>query len=154
MPRRVALTTAAAATPATESLLDGTAGGTDVQGEQSYIDKVKEERFARPTSKKTKKEVKKGRKTKKVSQSLKKRAFDPSDIIKGRPGIPVKKSTTLRSLVRSVWWGRKPLLELLRKSVRLMDGQFLNKRTTLLSLMRNVPMAKKPLVDVIVNKML
>ena len=159
MPRRVALTTAAAAaTPATESLPDGTAGETDVQGEQTYIDKVKEveERFTRPTSRKTKpkKEAKKGRKTKNATRSLKKRAFDPSDIIKGKRGIPVKKSTTLRSLVRSVWWGRKPLLELLRKSVRLMDGQFLNKRTTLLSLMRNVPFAKRPLVDVIVNKML
>ena len=148
MPRRVALTTVAAATPATESLLDETAGGTDVQGEQTYIDKVKKERVAKPTSRKTQKKEK-GRK-----KVTKKRAFDPSDIIKGRGGIPVKKSTTLRSLVRGVWWGRKPLLELLRTSVRLMDGQFLNKRTTLLSLMRNIPMAKKPLVDVIVNKML
>ena len=156
MPRRAALTTVAAATPATESLPDGTAGGTDVQGEQPYIDKVKEERFTRPTSRKTKPNnvVKKRPKTKNATRSLKKRAFDPSDIIKGQRGIPVKKSTTLRSLVRSVWWGKKPLLELLRKSVQLMDGQFLNKRTTLLSLMRNVPMAKKPLVDVIVNKML
>ena len=156
MPRRAALTTVAAATPATESLPDGTAGGTDVQGEQPYIDKVKEERFTRPTSRKTKPNnvVKKRPKTKNATRSLKKRAFDPSDIIKGQRGIPVKKSTTLSSLVRSVWWGKKPLLELLRKSVQLMDGQFLNKRTTLLSLMRNVPMAKKPLVDVIVNKML
>ena len=61
---------------------------------------------------------------------------------------------TLRSLVRDVWWGRKPLLELLNKRVRLVNGQFLNKRTTLLSLVRSMPMAKKPLVDVIVNKIL
>ena len=156
MPRRAALTTVAAATPATESLPDGTAGGTDVQGEQPYLDKVKEERFTRPTSRKTKPNnvVKKRPKTKNATRSLKKRAFDTSDIIKGQRGIPVKKSTTLRSLVRSVWWGKKPLLELLRKSVKLMDGQILNKRTTLLSLVRSMPMAKKPLVDVIVNKML
>ena len=140
MPRRAALTTVAAAT----------------QGEKPYLDKVKEERFTRPTSRKTKPNnvVKKRPKTKNATRSLKKRAFDPSDIIKGQRGIPVKKSTTLRSLVRSVWWGKKPLLELLRKSVKLMDGQILNKRTTLLSLVRSMPMAKKPLVDVIVNKML
>ena len=119
------------------------------QGEQP--DRVKKDRFAKPTSRKTQKKEK-GRK--KVAKSPKKRAFDPSDIIKGQRGIPVKKNTTLRSLVRGVWWGRKPLLELLNKRVRLMDGPFLNKRTTLLSLMRNMPMAKKPLVDVIVNKML
>ena len=118
------------------------------QGQQP--DRVKKERVAKPMSRQNqKKETKKGRKN-----VAKKRAFDPSDIIKGRGGIPVKKSTTLRSLIRGVWWGRKPLLELLRTSVKLVDGPFLNKRTTLLSLMRNIPMAKKPLVDVIVNKML
>ena len=139
MPRRTVLTTA---TEATEPLPVFT------QGEQS--DGVKKERIAKPTSRQNQKERRREKK-KKVAE---KRAFDPSAIIKGRGGIPVKKNTTFRSLVRGVWWGRKPLLELLRTSVKLMDGQFLNKRTTLLSLMRNIPMAKKPLVDVIVNKML
>ena len=138
MPRRTALTTATEAPTMTDPLEPFT------QGEQS--DGVKKERIAKPTSRQNQK-----RKTKKTP---KKRAFDPSAIIKGRGGIPVKKNTTFRSLIRGVWWGRKPLLELLRTSVKLMDGQFLNKRTTLLSLMRNIPMAKKPLVDVIVNKML
>ncbi len=119
------------------------------QGEQP--DRVKKERFVKPTSRQNQKKEK-GRK--KVVKSPKKRAFNTSDIIKGQRGIPVKKNTTLKSLVRGVWWGRKPLLELLRTSVKLMDGQFLNKRTTLLSLLRNMPMAKKPLVDMIVNKML
>ena len=141
MPRRTVLTTATEAPTMTEPLEPFT------QEDQS--DGVMEERIAKPTSRQNQK-----RKTKKVAKTPKKRAFDPSAIIKGRGGIPVKKNTTFRSLIRGVWWGRKPLLELLRTSVKLMDGQFLNKRTTLLSLMRNIPMAKKPLVDVIVNKML
>ena len=116
-------------------------------GEQP--DRVMEERFAKPTSRQNKET-----KTKRRKKVAKTRAFDPSDIVKGRRGIPVKKSTTFMSLVRGVWWGKKPLLELLDKRVRLVDDQFLNKRTTLLSLVRNMPMAKKPLVDVIVNKML
>ena len=66
----------------------------------------------------------------------------------------MKKNTTLRSLVRDVWWGRKPLLELLNKRVRLVNGQFLNKRTTLLSLVRSMPMSNLPLVDVVSNKIL
>ena len=140
MPRRTVLTTATDAPTMTEPLEPFT------QEDQS--DGVKKERIAKPTSRQNQK-TKKGRK-----KVAKKRAFDPSAIIKGRGGIPVKKNTTFRSLIRGVWWGRKPLLELLRTSVKLMDGQFLNKRTTLLSLMRNIPMAKKPLVDVIVNKML
>ena len=141
MSRRTVLTTAADAPTTTEPIEPFT------QGEQS--DKVKKERFTKkPTSRQNKETTKRRKKV------AKKRAFDPSAIIKGRGGIPVKKNTTFRSLIRGVWWGRKPLLELLRTSVKLMDGQFLNKRTTLLSLMRNIPMAKKPLVDVIVNKML
>ena len=120
------------------------------QGEQP--DRVKKERVVKPTSRKTQRKEK-GRK-KDAKSPKKKRAFDPSDIIKGQRGIPMKKNTTLRSLVRGVWWGRKPLLELLNKRVRLVNGQFLNKRTTLLSLVRSMPMAKKPLVDVIVNKIL
>ena len=144
MSRRTVLTTATDAPTTTEPIEPFT------QGEQP--DKVKKERFTKkPTSRQNQKKEK-GRK--KVAKSPKKRAFTTSDIIKGQRGIPVKKNTTLRSLVRGVWWGRKPLLELLRTSVKLMDGQFLNKRTTLLSLLRNMPMAKKPLVDVIVNKML
>ena len=114
--------------------------------QEDQSDEVKKEHFTKkPTTQ---------RKEKRRKKVAKKRAFDPSAIIKGRGGIPVKKNTTFRSLLRGVWWGRKPLLELLKTSVKLMDGQFLNKRTTLLSLMRNIPMAKKPLVDVIVNKML
>ena len=142
MPRRTVLTTATDAPTTTEPVFQQPLP-TFTPGEQP--DKVKKERFTKkPTSSKTPKKEK-GRK---------KRAFNTSDIIKGQRGIPVKKNTTLRSLVRGVWWGRKPLLELLRTSVKLVDGPFLNKRTTLLSLMRNMPMAKKPLVDVIVNKML
>ena len=144
MSRRTVLTTATDAPTTTEPIEPFT------QGEQP--DKVKKERFTKkPTSRQNQKKEK-GRK--KVAKSPKKRTFTTSDIIKGQRGIPVKKNTTLRSLVRGVSWGRKPLLELLRTSVKLMDGQFLNKRTTLLSLLRNMPMAKKPLVDVNVNKML
>ena len=139
MSRRTELTTATDA-PTTESLEPFT------QGEQS--DKVKKERFTKkPTSRQNKE-----KRRKKVAKSPKKRAFQPRDIIKGQRGIPMKKNMTLRSLVRDVWWGRKPLLELLNKRVRLVNGQFLNKNTTLLSLVRSMPMAKKPLVDVIVNK--
>ena len=142
MPRRTVLTTATEAPtsdPVFQSLPDFT------QGEQP--DKAKEERVAKLTSRQNK-----TKRRKKVAKTT--RAFDPSGIVKGRGGIPVKKNTTLMSLVRNVWWGRKPLLELLNKRARLVDGPFLNKRTTLLSLLRNMPMAKKPLVDVIVNKML
>ena len=150
MPRRTVLTTATEAPTMTEPmepLPDFT------QGEQS--DGVMEERIAKPTSRQNQKERRREKKKKKGRKKVaEKRVFDPSAIINGRGGIPVKKNTTFRSLIRGVWWGRKPLLELLRTSVKLMDGHFLNKRTTLLSLMRNIPMAKKPLVDVIVNKML
>ena len=143
MSRRTVLTTATDAPTTTEPIEPFT------QGEQP--DRVKKERVVNPTSRKTQRKEK-GRK--KVAKSPKTRAFNTSDIIKGQRGIPVKKNTTLRSLVRGVWWGRKPLLELLNKRVRLVNGQFLNKRTTLLSLFRSMPMAKKPLVDVIVNKIL
>ena len=129
MSRRTVLTTSTDAPTMTEPIEPFT------QGEQP--DRVKKE---------------KGRK--KVAKSPKKRAFQPSGIIQGQRGIPMKKNMTLRSLVRDVRWGRKPLLELLNKRVRLVNGQFLNKRTTLLSLVRSMPMAKKPLVDVIVNKIL
>ena len=142
MSRRTVLTTATDAPTTTESLEPFT------QGEQS--DKVKKERFTKkPTSRQNKETTKRRNK---VAKRPKKRAFQPSDIIKGQRGIPMKTNTTLRSLVRGVWWGRKPLLELLNKRVHLVNGQFLNKRTTLLSLVRSMPMAKKPLVDVIVNK--
>ena len=145
MPRRTVLTTA---TEAPEPLPVFTPGEQSDGGEEGTYRQTDVE--TKP-KKERRREKKKKKRRKKVA---KKRAFDPSAIIKGRGGIPVKKNTTFRSLIRGVWWGRKPLLELLRTSVKLMDGQFLNKRTTLLSLMRNIPMAKKPLVDVIVNKML
>ena len=145
MPRRAVLTTTTEA-PKPDSVFQQPLPDF-TQGEQS--DRVMEERFANPRSRQNKETKTKGRK----KGAKKKRAFDPSNIIKGRGGIPVKKSTTLMSLVRNEWWGKKPLLELLNKRVRLVDGQFLNKRTTLLSLVKNMPMAKKPLVDVIVNKM-
>ena len=140
MPRRTVLTTATEAPTMTEPIEPFT------QGEQP--DRVKKEHFTKkPTSRQNKE-----KRRKKVAKSPKKRAFQPSD--KGQRGIQMKKNMTLRSLVRDVWWGRKPLLELLNKRVHLVNGQFLNKRTTLLSLVRSMPMAKKPLVDVIVNKML
>ena len=142
MPRRTVLTTA---TEAPEPLPVFTRGEQADGGEEGTY---------RQTDVETKPKKERRRETKGRKKVAKKRAFDPSAIIKGRGGIPVKKNTTFRSLLRGVWWGRKPLLELLKTSVKLMDGQFLNKRTTLLSLMRNIPMAKKPLVDVIVNKML
>ena len=140
MSRRAVLTTATEAPTMTEPIEPFT------QEDQS--DGVKKERFVKPTTQR------KEKRRKKVAKSPKTSAFQPSDIIKGQRGIPMKKNMTLRSLVRGVWWGRKPLLELLNKRVHLVNGQFLNKRTTLLSLVRSMPMAKKPLVDVIVNKML
>ena len=144
MSRRTVLATATDAPTTTESIEPFT------QDEQS--DKVKKERFTKkPTSRQNKETTKRRNK---VAKRPKKSAFQPSDIIKGQRGIPVKKSTTLRSLVRGVWWGRKPLLELLNKRVRLVNGQFLNKRTTLLSLVRNMPMSNLPLVDVVSNKIL
>ena len=168
MTRRATLTsvTPATASEAIDLVFRDTQLPEFTQGEQTYIDKVKEleERFAKPASRKGRKTTPKGRRksNKKMTKKKKKtktggpkrRAFEPSAIIKGHGGVPVKKNTTLRSLLRGLWWGRKPLLEFLNKGVRLVNGPFLNKRTTLLSLMRNIPMAKKPLVDVIVNKML
>ena len=137
MPRRTVLTTATDAPTTTESV---------TQDERS--DRVETKQ---PTSRQNKETTKR---RKKVAKRPKKNVFQPSDIIKGQRGIPMKKNMTLRSLVRDVWWGRKPLLELLNKRVRLVNGQFLNKRTTLLSLVRSMTMAKKPLVDVVSNKIL
>ena len=122
-------------------------------GEQRYVNKVKELE-ARYDKKGRQRQKKKEKKNKKRKRVMKKRAFDPSRVIKGHGGVPVKKSTTLRSLLRGVWWIKKPLLTLLNKRVRLVNDQFLNKRTTLLSLVRSMPLAKKPLVDLFVNKML
>ena len=137
MPRRTVLTTATEAPTMTEPLEPFT------QEDQS--DGVKKEHFTKkPTTQR------KEKRRNKVAKRPKKSTFQSSD--KGQRGIPMKKNMTLRSLVRDVWWGRKPLLELLNKRVHLVNGQFLNKRTTLLSLVRSMPMAKKPLVDVIVNK--
>ena len=133
------------------------------QGEQTYIDKVKEleERYAKkPKNKTTKKKrttpkhsVKRvTKKKKKEVKSPRKKAFKLSQVIKGRHGIPITKATTLRSLMRHVRWGRKTLMELLQPNVKLVDGQFLNKRTTLSSLLKQIPMSKLPLVDVVSNK--
>ena len=158
MSRRAVLTTVA--TPTEVDPLFQPSDVSDpvlTQGEQRYIDKVKEleERYTKPKKRtKRNKSVKKVTKRKKKSVP-KKKAFQLSQVIKGRHGVPITKATTLRSLMRHVKWGKKPLMELLNNRVRLVDDQFLNKRTTLLSLVRSMPMAKKPLVDVIVaNKIL
>ena len=127
------------------------------QGEQTYIDKVKEleERYAKPNKKKKRKtKSKKSVKNLTKSKRPRKKAFQLSQVIKGRHGIPITKATTFKSLIRHVRWGKKPLLELLNKRVRLVEDHFLNKRTSLLSLVRSIPMAKVPLVDVIVSNKL
>ena len=150
MSRRVALTTVAAA-PATEvPFLD--ASPVLTQGKQTYIDKVKElEARFKPKTKRSKSKKKKTNKRKKKVCSPKKRAFNLSDIIKGRQGVVVRKGTTLRSLVRHVGWGKTPRLQFL-PHVKLVDGQYLNKRTTLLSLVKHIPMSRQPLIDLIGNK--
>ena len=155
MARRATLTSV---TPETsDAVFQETSVPDFTQGEQRFIDKVKEleARFDKSGRKgtKTRKHKPKRKQTRKTT-TPKKRAFEPSSVIKGHGGVTVKKSTTLRSLLRGVWWIKKPLLELLNKRVRLVNDQFLNKRTTLLSLVRSMPLAKKPLVDLIVNKML
>ena len=163
MSRRAVLTTVTAPVVETPLFPQPTATETPVftQGEQTYIDKVKEleERFTKP--KKTKKTKKRGvtkpkksgktRDTRKGARSPRKKAFKLSEVIKGRHGIPITKATTLRSLIRHVWWGRKSLMELLQPDVKLVDGQFLNKRTTLSSLLKHIPLSKRPLVDVVSN---
>ena len=147
-------------------------------GEQTSINKVKESeaRYGEKTKKqqqqqqqspktmKTKKKKmlkpKTTMRTKKnkskpstIVKSPRKKALALAQVIKGHKGVAVSKSTTLRNLIRKVWWAKKPLLELLRTSFRLVgDGDFLNKKTTLLSLMRNVPFAKQPLVNLLGNK--
>ena len=163
MSRRAVLPTVAAPETVIEDPVFRPSTATPVltQGEQTYIDKVKEleERYTKPKRRrKTKtsasKIVKPSKRERKVAKSPRKKAFKSSQVIKGRHGVPITFATTLKSLVGKVWWGRKSLMELLNKRVRLVNDQFLNKRTTLLSLVRSMPMAKKPLVDVIVNKML
>ena len=154
MSRRAVLTTVAAPIEADppSSFLSETPVFT--QGEQTYIDKIKEleERFTKPKrSRKTKTKTKAKTKQRKRVKSPRKKAFKLSQIIKGRHGIPITKAMTLRSLIRHVSWGRKSLMELLQPNVKLVDGQFLNKRTTLSSLLKNIPMSKLPLVDVVVS---
>ena len=163
MSRRAVLTTVTAPVPV-ESVFQSTMDTPVLtQGEQTYIDKVKEleERYAKPNKKKKKRKTKSKNRTsvktitkkkKKQVKSPRKKAFKLSQVIKGRHGVPITKATTLRSLIRHVWWGRKSLMELLQPNVKLVDGQFLNKRTTLSSLMKQIPMSKVPLVDVVSNK--
>ena len=156
MSRRAVLTTVTAPVPVDpvfQQTLDAETHPVLTQGEQTYVAKVKEleERYAK-TSKNNKKKKKNKRTTLKQVKSPRKKAFKLSQVIKGRHGVPITKATTLKSLIRQVGWGRKTLMELLNKRVRLVDGQFLNKRTTLLSLVRSMPMSKVPLVDVISNK--
>ena len=119
------------------------------QGEQTFIDKVKEleARFTKPS-----KRTGKTKKVKTTRTGPKKRAFNLSDIVKGRGGLALKPSTTLKNLLRHMPLGKTPLLKILKQD-KLIDGR-LNKRTTLLSLVRQLPMSKKPLVDIIGNKSL
>ena len=110
--------------------------------------KTKKKKLRPKTTRRTKKN-----KSKPSFKSPRKKALVLAQVIKGHKGVAVSKSTTLRSLIRKVWWAKKPLLELLRTSFRLAgDGDFLNKKTTLLSLMRHVPFAKQPLVNLLGNK--
>ena len=60
-------------------------------------------------------------------------------------------ATTLHSLLKHVWWMKKPLLKILKTS-KLVDGKFLHKKTTLRSLMNSIPLSRIPLVDLLGNK--
>ena len=125
------------------------------QGEQTYVNKVKEleARFSGKPSKKSRA----SQKTKTVKAKPKQpkkpmnRAFRLSNVMKGRKGVTIHKGTTLRSLVRHLPWSKTPLLNLLTTRVKLLDGH-LNKRTMLLSFLKNVPESKLPLLDMIGNK--
>ena len=139
MSRRVALQSV---DPLQTPVIDDTMlAPTLTQGEQSFIDKVKEleARFTRPsTTKKTKK------------TTPKRRAFHLSDIVKGRGGVTLQRTTTLKTLLTHIPLGKKPLLQMLSQD-KLIDGR-LNKRTTLSSLVRQLPLSKKPLLDILGNK--
>ena len=159
MSRRAVLTTVTAPVDEDPIFPQSSLSETPVftQGEQTYIDKVKEleERFTKPKKKRVATKPKKSiktRETRKMVKSPRKKAFKLSEVIKGRHGVPITKATTLRSLIRNVWWGRKSLMEMLQPNMKLVDGQFLNKRTTLWSLLKQIPMSKLPLVDVVSNK--
>ena len=136
MSRCVALTTLTAA-PTAQPILD--IEPTLTQGEQTYIDNVKEleARFSGKPSKKSHA----SQKTKTVKAKSKQakqpmhRAFHLSNVMKGRKGVVIHKGTTLWSLVRQLPWTKTPMLNLLTTRVKLLDGH-LNKRTTLLSLPR------------------
>ena len=121
--------------------------------EARYGEKTKQQQQPSPKTMKTKKKKKmlkpkttvttKKNKSKPSFKSPRKKALALAQVIKGHKGVAVSKSTTLRSLIRKVWWA----------SFRLVgDGDFLNKKTMLLSLMRNVPFAKQPLVNLLGNK--
>ena len=143
MSRRVALQSVA---PLQTPVIDDTMlAPTLTQGEQSFIDKVKdlEARFTQPsaTTKKTKK------------TTPKRRAFQPSDIVKGRGGVALKRGTTLKTLLTHMPLGKTPLLQMLAQD-KLVNGTSLNKRTTLTSLVRQLPLSKKPLLDILGNKSL
>ena len=125
------------------------------QGEQTYVNKVKEleARFSGKPSKKSRasqktKTVK--AKSKQAKQPMN-HAFHLSNVMKGRKGVVIHKGTTLWSLVRQFPWTKTPMLNLLTTRVKLLDGH-LNKRTTLLSLLKNLPESKLPLLDMIGNK--
>ena len=160
MARRATLTSVPlgeASPPPLDGIFDAPSAPHFTDGEKRYVEKVKEleARFSKKgRPRKTKKAKRIAKKKRGRDRVLKRRAFDPSSVIKGHGGVQVKKNTTLKSLLRGVWWIGKPLLSLLNKRVRLVNDQFLNKRTTLLSLVRSMPLAKKPLVDLFVNKML
>ena len=182
MARRVGLTTVISRFPPQEGFAPPPSTPTTslvpdfTDGEQTSINKVKESEAG--YGEKTKKQQQQQQQSPKTMKTRKKKMLKPktvvttkknkstpsfksprkkalalAQVIKGHKGVAVSKSTTLRSLIRKVWWAKKPLLELLRTSFRLVgDGDFLNKKTTLLSLMRNVPFAKQPLVNLLGNK--
>ena len=149
------------------------------QGEQTYVNKVKE--FEARVSGKPSKKSRASQKTKTVKAKPKQakqpmnrnnpssqktktvkakpkqakqpinRTFHLSNVMKGRKGVAIHKGTTLWSLVRHLPWTKTPMLNLLTTRVKLLDGH-LNKRTTLLSLLKNLPESKLPLLDIIGNK--
>ena len=122
------------------------------EGEQTYIHKA---RYSRKTKRQPLKKTRQNKRSQVVRQrevkEPKKKAFRHSDVIKGGGGVMPSWATTLHSLLKHVWWMKKPLLKIL-KTGKLVDGKFLHKKTTLRSLMNSIPLSRIPLVDLLGNK--
>ena len=122
MSRRATLTPVAQPDPIDPVFKAETSSPTPIltEGEQTYIDKVKEleARYSRKNKRQPLKKKRKSKKQPKVARQRevkepKKKAFRHSDVIKGHGGIMPTWSTALHSLLKSIWCMKKPLLKIL-----------------------------------------